>query len=195
MYISCVSLNYVHCQQHLLTTTGLHWLPKDSPLTSKAHQSDFRHYQSCEFWLKMLVGIRAEIKAVAVYLTVRSSGCSAWSTKSRLWGYKPTKIEGTMFSLVTVAALFLVCLPPEAVSQQCRSGVTDEIRQSVREQLRQGGENGTIPTVAVNCDQVRLVAKCAWVHICSNVVVAWLSRPAKSATLQVQCGCMIVLPC
>ena len=62
----------------------------------------------------------------------------------------------TMFSLVTVAALFLVCLPPEAVSQQCRSGVTDEIRQSVREQLRQGGENGTIPTVAVNCDQVGL---------------------------------------
>ena len=61
-----------------------------------------------------------------------------------------------MFSLVTVAVLSLVCLPPEAVSQQCRSGVTDEIRQSVREQLRQGGVNGTIPTVAVNCGQVGL---------------------------------------
>ena len=63
----------------------------------------------------------------------------------------------TMLSLVTVAAIFLACLPPETVSQQCRSGVTDEIRQSVREQLRQGGGNGTIPTVAVNCGQVRLV--------------------------------------
>jgi len=59
-----------------------------------------------------------------------------------------------MFSLVTVAVLFLVCLPPETASQQCSSGVTDEIRQSVREQLRQGRENGTIPTVAVNCGQV-----------------------------------------
>ena len=49
-----------------------------------------------------------------------------------------------MFSLVTVAVLFLVCLPPETASQQCSSGVTDEIRQSVREQLRQGRENGTI---------------------------------------------------
>ena len=67
-----------------------------------------------------------------------------------------------MFSLVTVAALFLVCLPPEAVSQQCRSGVTDEIRQSVREQLRQGGENGTIPTVAVNCGQVGLHGYKVW---------------------------------
>ena len=66
----------------------------------------------------------------------------------------------TMLSLVTVAAIFLACLPPETVSQQCRSGVTDEIRQSVREQLRQGGGNGTIPTVAVNCGQVRLAAKC-----------------------------------
>ena len=79
--------------------------------------------------------------------------------------------------LVTVAAIFLACLPPGAVSQQCRSGVTDEIRQSVQEQLRQGG-NGTFPTVAVDCGQVHLVVmdeyaalqntvntlyyKCAW---------------------------------
>ena len=68
-----------------------------------------------------------------------------------------------MFSLVTVVALLFACLPPEAVSQQCRSGVTDEIRQSVREQLRQGGENGTIPTVAVNCGQVCTVVKCGQV--------------------------------
>ena len=72
-----------------------------------------------------------------------------------------TRIKGTMLSLVTVAALLFAWLPPEAVSQQCRSGVTDEIRQSVLEQLRQGRENGTIPTVAVNCGQVRSVAKCS----------------------------------
>jgi len=74
--------------------------------------------------------------------------------------------------LVTVAAFFLVCLPPEAVSQQCRSGVTDEIRQSVREQLRQE-QNGTISTVAVNCGQVCLVIMCG----CMDVV-------ADHATLQ-----------
>jgi len=61
--------------------------------------------------------------------------------------------------LIIVTALFLVCLPPETVSQQCRSGVTDEVRQSVREQLRQG-QNGTISTVAVNCGQVCLIAMC-----------------------------------
>ena len=64
--------------------------------------------------------------------------------------------------LVIVTALFLVCLPPEAVSQQCRSDVTDEIRQSVREQLRQG-QNGTISTVAVNCGQVCLGHN-MWLH-------------------------------
>ena len=69
--------------------------------------------------------------------------------------------------LVTVAALFLACLPPEAVSQQCRSGVTDEIRQSVREQLRQG-QNGTIPTVAVNCGQVCLAGMCGCVYVVAD---------------------------
>ena len=68
-----------------------------------------------------------------------------------------------MLSLVTVAAIFLACLPPEAVSQQCRSGVTDEIRQSVREQLRQGG-NGTFPTVAVDCGQVHLAVMCGMLY-------------------------------
>ena len=68
-----------------------------------------------------------------------------------------------MFSLVTVAAIFLACLPPEAVSQQCRSGVTDEIRQSVRDQLRQG-QNGTIPTVAVDCGQVCLAVMCGMLY-------------------------------
>ena len=72
-----------------------------------------------------------------------------------VWEQSKTRIEVTML-LVTVAALFLVCLPPETVSQECRSDVTDEIRQSVREQLRQG----TISTVAVNCGQVCSVAKC-----------------------------------
>ena len=33
-------------------------------------------------------------------------------------GTQATRIEGTMFSLVTVAAIFLACLLPEAVSQQ-----------------------------------------------------------------------------
>ena len=75
-----------------------------------------------------------------------------------MWERSKTRIEVTML-LVTVAILFLVCLPPETVSQQCRSGFTDEIRQSVREQLRQG-QNGTISTVAVNCGQVHLVAMC-----------------------------------
>jgi len=58
---------------------------------------------------------------------------------------------------IALAAIILVCLPPEVASQQCRSGVTDDVRQSLREQLRQyqsGGENGTFPTVAVNCGQV-----------------------------------------
>ena len=58
---------------------------------------------------------------------------------------------------IAVAAVVLVCLSPEVASQQCRSGVTDEVKQSVREQLRQyqsGGNNGTFPTVAVNCGQV-----------------------------------------
>jgi len=58
------------------------------------------------------------------------------------------------FALATVV---LACLSPDVASQQCRSGVTDEVKQSVREQLRQyqsGGENGTFPTVAVNCGQV-----------------------------------------
>ena len=76
-----------------------------------------------------------------------------------VWEQSKTRIEVTML-LVIVTALFLVCLPLEAVSQECRSGVTDEIRQSVREQLRQGAENGTISTVAVNCGQVCLGAKC-----------------------------------
>ena len=53
MYISCVSLNM--CTAY--------W-------QQQAHQSDFRHYQSCEFWLKMLAGIRAGRKTVAVSLTV-----------------------------------------------------------------------------------------------------------------------------
>jgi len=59
--------------------------------------------------------------------------------------------------LIALAAIILVCLSPEVASQQCRSGVTDEVKQSVREQLRQyqsGGNNGTFPTVAVNCGQV-----------------------------------------
>ena len=59
--------------------------------------------------------------------------------------------------LIALAAIVLVYLSPEVASQQCRSGVTDEVRQSVREQLRvyqSGGENGT---VAVNCGQV-----CIW---------------------------------
>jgi len=58
---------------------------------------------------------------------------------------------------IALAAVILVCLSPEVASQQCRSGVTDDVRQSLREQLRQyqsGGENGTFPTVAVNCGQV-----------------------------------------
>ena len=101
-----------------------------------------------------------------IWLSVQNSGCSTWRVlDSRLCGYQATRIEVTMFSLVIAVALFLVYLPPEAVSQQCRSGVTDEIRQSVREQLRQGGGNGTIPTVAVNCGQVCSVAKCSWVHV------------------------------
>jgi len=59
--------------------------------------------------------------------------------------------------LIALSAIVLVCLPPEVASQQCRSGVTDEVRQSLREQLRQyqsGGENGTFPIGAVNCSQV-----------------------------------------
>ena len=59
--------------------------------------------------------------------------------------------------LIALAAVVLVYLSPEVASQQCRSGVTDEVRQSVREQLRQfqsGGGSGTFPTVAVNCGQV-----------------------------------------
>ena len=59
--------------------------------------------------------------------------------------------------LIALAAVILVCLSPEVASQQCRSGVTDEVKQSVREQLRQyqsGGNNRTFPTVAVNCGQV-----------------------------------------
>ena len=86
----------------------------------------------------------------------------------------------TMLSLVTVVAIFLACLPPETVSQQCRSGVTDEIRQSVREQLRQGG-NGTIPTVAVNCGQVRLAAKCG------SVLYAALQKLNCSQVCYLQC--------
>ena len=58
---------------------------------------------------------------------------------------------------IALAAVILVCLSPEVASQQCRSGVTDDVRQSLREQLRQyqsGGNNGTFPAVAVNCGQV-----------------------------------------
>ena len=58
---------------------------------------------------------------------------------------------------IALAAIVLVCLSPEVASQQCRSGVTDEVKQSVQEQLRQyqsGGNNRTFPTVAVNCGQV-----------------------------------------
>ena len=60
---------------------------------------------------------------------------------------------------IALAAVVLACLSPEVASQQCRSGVTDEVRRSVREQLRQyqrRGENGTFPTVAVNCGQVHM---------------------------------------
>jgi len=63
---------------------------------------------------------------------------------------------------IALAAVVLVCLLPEVASQQCRSGVADEVRQSVREQLRQyqsGGNNGTFPTVAVNCGQVYIYVK------------------------------------
>ena len=83
-----------------------------------------------------------------------------------MWEQSKTRTQLVTMLLVTVAALFLVCLPPEAVSQECRSGFTDEIRQSVREQLRQE-QNGTISTVAVNCGQVCLVAMCG----CMDVVV------------------------
>jgi len=56
---------------------------------------------------------------------------------------------------IALAAIILVCLSPEVASQQCRSGVTDDVRQSVREQLRRsGGNNGTFPAIAVNCGQV-----------------------------------------
>ena len=72
--------------------------------------------------------------------------------------------------LVTVAAIFLAYFPLEAVSQQCRSGVTNEIRQSVREQLRQG-QNGTIPTVAVNCGQVCLAVMCGLVLVCCTAKI------------------------
>ena len=81
-----------------------------------------------------------------------------WLQYTKCTEYKPTRTKVTMLSLVSVVTFFLACLPPETVSQQCRSGVTDQIRQSVREQLRQGGGNGTIPTVAVNCGQVYSVA-------------------------------------
>ena len=59
--------------------------------------------------------------------------------------------------LIALAAVILVGLSPEVASQQCSSGVTDEVRQSLLEQLRQyqsGGGSGTFPTVAVNCSQV-----------------------------------------
>jgi len=59
--------------------------------------------------------------------------------------------------LIALSAIILICLSPEVASQQCRSGVTDVVRQSLREQLQQyqsGGNNGTFPTVAVNCGQV-----------------------------------------
>ena len=36
---------------------------------------------------------------------------------------------------IALAAVALVCLLPELASQQCKSGVTDEVKQSVREQL------------------------------------------------------------
>ena len=58
---------------------------------------------------------------------------------------------------IVFAAIVLVCLSPKVASQQCRSGVTDEVKQNVRKQLQHyqsGGENGTFPTVAVNCGQV-----------------------------------------
>ena len=56
-----------------------------------------------------------------------------------------------------LAAVVLACLSPEVASQQCSSGLTDEVKQSLREQLRQfqsGGGNWRFPTVVVNCSQV-----------------------------------------
>ena len=102
-----------------------------------------------------------------------------------------TDSDETMLSLATIAALFLACLPPEAVSQQCRSGVTDEIRQSVREQLRQGGGNGTIPTVAVNCGQVRLFAKCGSVLVCCTAKIELQSDVFICNVLSGSCTSMI----
>ena len=98
-----------------------------------------------------------------------------------------------MLSLVTVAAIFLACLPPEAVSQQCRSGVTDEIRQSVREQLRQG-QNGTLPTVAVNCGQVRLAAKCRSVLYVTLQKLNCSQVCSSAMCCQVCCTSMIPKP-
>ena len=66
---------------------------------------------------------------------------------------------------IALAAVVLVCLSPEVASQQCRSGVADKVKQSVREQLRQyqsGGNNGTFPTVAVNCGQVCIYETTIW---------------------------------
>ena len=68
-----------------------------------------------------------------------------------------SKIEVTDFNNAPHFPDCFSCLLPEAASQQYRSGVTDEDKQSVREQLRQyqsGGETGTFPTVAVNCGQL-----------------------------------------
>jgi len=36
---------------------------------------------------------------------------------------------------IALAAVILACLSPEVASQQCKYGVTDEVKQSVREQL------------------------------------------------------------
>ena len=79
---------------------------------------------------------------------------------------------------IALAAIVLVCLSPEVASQQCRSGVTDEVRQSLREQLRQyqsGGENGTFPTVAVNCGQVYMSILVCLVDT-KRVAVLWQSK-------------------
>ena len=103
-----------------------------------------------------------------------------------VWERSKTRIEVTML-LVTVAALFLVCLPPQAVSQQCRSDVTDEIRQSVREQLRRG-QNGTIPTVAVNCGQVCLVAKCG----CMDLLYCKVYDSFITSSSPLLCGCYVI---
>ena len=210
MYISCVSLNMCTakkiCWQQQVCTA---WLPKDSPLTSKAHQSDFRHYQSCA---KDVGWDKSRNKSNCSQSDCQSRVLVAvhkvnWSAKRRLWGHE-LKERCSAWSLLQSSFLSAshqrLSLSSADLVSLMRS---DKVSGSSWDKEERMGQSQLLLWIVIRYVWLQSVHEYTyvamlWLHDCPALlsvllykcsVVAWLSSPAKSATLQVQCGCMNML--